>query len=157
MKTLNKVELVGYVSNPEVMGMQNGTQLIKCSLATHESYKNRTGEWETETTWHRIIFWKSPKNENVIDLMKGMRIKVSGKLVVNQFTDKEGAKRTAVIVQASEIELANEEDRMEAASVEVEESIHEFVERAKSIDAESKSKKSENRKSKKDTMPTVIS
>jgi single-strand DNA-binding protein len=130
--------------------MQNGTQLIKCSLATHESYKNRLGEWETETTWHRIIFWKSPKNENVIELVKGMRIKVSGKLVVNQFTDKEGAKRTAVIVQAGEMELANDEPREEPTSVEAEESIQEFVERAKNEDAERKNKVSANKKSKKE-------
>ncbi len=150
MKTLNKVELVGYVSNSEVLGMQNGTQLIKCSLATHESYKNRLGEWETETTWHRIIFWKSPKSENVLELAKGMRIKVCGKLVVNQFTDKEGLKRTAVIVQASEMELANDEIREESASVEGKESIQEFVERAKNEDKERKSKNSLNKKSNKE-------
>lgn len=123
MKTLNKVELVGYVSNPEVLGMQNGTQLIKCSLATHESYKNRMGEWETETTWHRIIFWKSPKHENVLDLIKGMRIKVCGKLVVNQFTDKDGAKRSAVIIQASEMKLVEDE----TTQAEIEDPISEEV------------------------------
>ncbi len=119
MKTLNKVELVGYVSNPEVLGMQNGTQLIKCSLATHESYKNRLGEWETETTWHRIIFWKSPKNENVIELKKGMCVNVSGKLVVSEFTDKEGLKRTSVLVQAYDIQLASEKDALDVLIEEV--------------------------------------
>lgn len=119
MKTLNKVELVGYVSNPEVLGMQNGTQLIKCSLATHESYKNRLGEWETETTWHRIIFWKSPKNENVIELKKGMCVNVSGKLVVSEFTDKEGVKRTSVLVQAYDIQLASEKDALDVLIEEV--------------------------------------
>lgn len=119
MKTLNKVELVGYVSNPEVLGMQNGTQLIKCSLATHESYKNRLGEWETETTWHRIIFWKSPKNENVIELKKGMCVNVSGKLVLSEFTDKEGVKRTSVLVQAYDIQLASEKDALDVLIEEV--------------------------------------
>ena len=109
MKTLNKVELTGYVSNPEVLEMKNGTQLIKCSLATHENFKTRNGEWETETTWHRIIIWKSSKNENAIVLTKGMRIQVSGKLITNQFTDKEGNKRTTTLVQAYTIEQAHEE------------------------------------------------
>ncbi len=146
MKTLNKVELVGYVSNPEVLGMENGTQLIKCSLATHESYKNRTGEWETETTWHRVIFWKSSKRNNSIELIKGMRIKVCGKLVVNRFTDKEGVKRTAVIVQASEIEPINDE---EASLVEAEEPIVDFLEKGTVMSNESIRNKVEVKKSKK--------
>lgn len=119
MKTLNKVELVGYVSNPEVLGMQNGTQLIKCSLATHESYKNRLGEWEKETTWHRIVFWKSPKIEKVIELKKGMCVNVSGKLVVSEFTDKEGVKRTSVLVQACDIQLVSEKDALDVLIEEV--------------------------------------
>jgi single-stranded DNA-binding protein len=48
MKTLNKVELIGFISNPEVMEMKNGNKLFKCSLATHENYKSRSGEWQSE-------------------------------------------------------------------------------------------------------------
>lgn len=119
MKTLNKVRLVGYICNPEVIEMKNGTQLIKCSLATHESTKTRTGEWETETTFHRIIFWKSPKNTLTIDLKKGMLVEVEGKLVVNQFVDKEGMKRMAILVQASTIRTATDEPLITNVATEI--------------------------------------
>lgn len=114
MKTTNKVELAGYISNPEVMGMKNGTQLIKCSLATHEIFKISSGEWKTDTTWHRIIFWKSPKLDSSFQLVTGMFVKINGKLIVNQFTDKEGIKRVVVMVQALEIELVNEPESMDS-------------------------------------------
>jgi single-strand DNA-binding protein len=105
MKTLNKVELVGYACNPEVIIMKNGTELIKCSLATHESFKTKVGEWETETTWHRIIFWNNKPQEKSPEITKGAHLQVSGKLVVNQYTDKEGVKRSSILVQANEIEV----------------------------------------------------
>ncbi len=118
MKTTNKVELVGYVNNPEVMGITNGTQLIKCSLATHESFKTNSGEWKTETTWHRIIFWKSSRKERLFELVTGMCIKVDGKLIVNQFTDKEGVKRVVVMVQALEIEILSGQEDVERVKLE---------------------------------------
>lgn len=110
MKTLNNVELLGYVGNPEVIIMKNGTELIKCSLATHESFKTKVGEWETETTWHRIIFWNNKSEEKSPEISKGSCLKVNGKLVVNQYTDKEGNKRSSVLVQASKIDVLAKEE-----------------------------------------------
>ena len=110
MKTINNVELVGYAGNPEVIIMKNGTELIKCSLATHESFKTKVGEWETETTWHRIIFWNNKPQEKSPEITKGARLKVNGKLVVNQYTDKDGNKRSSVLVQASNIDIIAKEE-----------------------------------------------
>ena len=80
MKTVNNVELLGYVGNPEVIIMKNGTELIKCSLATHESFKTKVGAWETETTWHRIIFWN---NRTTWNLLMPMLLKIFNILFSN--------------------------------------------------------------------------
>ena len=110
MKTLNKVELVGYVSNPEVMALKSGTKMFKCSLATHENYKTRTGEWQSETTWHNIVIWNEFAKKAEAELKKGSRIHLNGKIVVDQFVDKEGKKRTAVKIQASDYDVVVEEE-----------------------------------------------
>ncbi len=110
MKTLNKVELIGYVSNPEVMAMKNGSKMFRCSLATHENFKTRSGEWQSETTWHNIVIWNEFAKKAGEELKKGSRIHLNGKIVVDQFTDKEGKKRTAVKIQAQDYELATEDE-----------------------------------------------
>jgi len=110
MKTLNKVELIGFISNPEVMEMKSGSKLFKCSLATHENFKTRNGEWETETTWHNIVIWNEYAKKAADELKKGSRIHLNGKIVVDQYTDKEGKKRSAVKIQASDYEIAKEEE-----------------------------------------------
>ena len=110
MKTLNKVELVGYVSNPEVMEMKSGSKLFRCSLATHESHQLRTGEWQSETTWHNIVMWNEYAKKAAEELKKGSRIHLNGKIVVDQFTDKEGKKRTFVKIQAMDYEVVKDEE-----------------------------------------------
>ena len=109
MKTLNKVELIGFISNPEVMEMKNGNKLFKCSLATHENYKSRSGEWQSETTWHNIVMWSDFAKKASEELVKGSRIHLNGKIVVDQFTDKEGKKRSAVKIQAIDYEMLKED------------------------------------------------
>jgi len=123
MKTLNKVELMGYVGNPEVVIMKNGTELLKCSLATHESFKTKVGNWETETTWHRIIFWNNNTGQKSPEIKKGDRLKVDGKLLVSQYTDKEGVKRSSILVRANSLDLLPKE----AAVAEVSEGVEEKV------------------------------
>lgn len=115
MKTLNKVELVGYVSNPEVLEMKNGNKMFRCSLATHENFKSRTGEWQSETTWHNIVIWNEFAKKASTELAKGSRIHLNGKLVVDQFTDKEGKKRSIVKIQASDYEIVIDEEKEKAS------------------------------------------
>lgn len=114
MKTLNKVELIGFVSNPEVMEMKNGNKLFRCSLATHENFKTRSGEWQSETTWHNIVMWNDEAKKAAEELKKGSRIHLNGKIVVDQFTDKEGKKRSVVKIQVIDYAIAI--DEVQAAS-----------------------------------------
>lgn len=110
MKTLNKVELIGYVSNPEVMDLKNGGKMFRCSLATHENFKTRTGDWQSETTWHNIVIWNDFAKKAATELSKGSRIHLNGKIVVDQFTDKEGKIRTAVKIQAQDYQIVVDEE-----------------------------------------------
>ena len=105
MNTLrNKVQLIGNLgSNPEIKNLDGGKKLAKLNLATNETYKNAKGEKVTETQWHNLIAWG--KTADIIEkyLLKGHEVAIEGKLVNNNYTDKEGVKRYTTEIQINEL------------------------------------------------------
>ena len=56
LKTNNLVILRGNVGqDPEIRRLENGTVVANVSLATNERYKDRTGEWQSITSWHKLV------------------------------------------------------------------------------------------------------
>ena len=106
MKTLNKVELSGFIGvEPEVKTLTNGSKLLRFSLATSEDYKNKAGEWVKNTTWHNVVMWNKTAEKAAEILKKGIQLSLSGKLVNKQYTDKLGNKRNAYEIMATTFEL----------------------------------------------------
>jgi len=106
-KTVNKVELNGFIGiEPEVKTLTNGSKLVRFRMATNESYKNKDGEWVTNTTWHNVVMWNKTAEKAEETLKKGTRITLEGKLISRQFTDKQGVKRTTFEILATTFELA---------------------------------------------------
>lgn len=102
----NSVRLIGRVGqNPEVKDLSNGKKLTKFSLAVSERYKNQAGELITDTHWHNITVW-GKQAELVGSLVKkGSELAIEGKLVTNNFTDKDGNKRFATEINLNEFML----------------------------------------------------
>ena len=105
MNTLrNKVQLIGNLGqNPEVKELNGGKKVAKFSLATNETYRNKTGEKVTDTQWHNLVAWG--KTAEIIEkyLKKGSEVAVEGKLLNRNYTDKEGVKRYVTEIQVSEL------------------------------------------------------
>lgn len=100
----NKVQLIGNLGvNPEVKEFEGGKKLAKFSLATNEYYKNAKGEKVTDTQWHNLIAWGNSANYIEKYLKKGMEVAVEGKLVNNNYTDKNGVKRYVTEVHVNEV------------------------------------------------------
>ncbi len=93
----NLVTLVGFVgTNPEFKMIHNEKSFVKFSLATHESWKDKEGNWQTKTHWHRISVWGKEIASGVFEnIHKGDKVRLEGKLKSNEWTDNEGKKRTA--------------------------------------------------------------
>ena len=93
MKSLNKVELIGYIGkDAELKYTPDGKAIINFQLATSDTVSDKETGGKTEiTTWHNIDLWE--KEKLVPYLVKGKRIYVEGKLRVRQFTDKDGVVR----------------------------------------------------------------
>lgn len=98
----NKVQLIGKLGfDPEVKNIEGGRKLAKFSMATNEIYRNAKGEKVEETHWHRLIAWGKVAEIAEKYLAKGAEVAIEGKLVNNNYIDKDGNKRysTEIVVQ----------------------------------------------------------
>ncbi|MEO8943886.1 MAG: single-stranded DNA-binding protein [Ginsengibacter sp.] len=102
----NKVQLIGNLGNaPEIKNTEKGKKLAKFSIATNETYYNAKGEKVTETQWHNLIAWGKIADLVEKYLLKGSEVAIEGKLMNNNYTDKEGNKKYNTEVQVHELLL----------------------------------------------------
>ena len=102
----NKVQLIGNLGNaPEVRNTESGKKLVRFSIATNESYHNSKGEKITETQWHNLIAWGKIADIAEKYLAKGTEVAIEGKLMNNNYTDKDGNKRYSTEIQVHELLL----------------------------------------------------
>jgi single-strand DNA-binding protein len=94
MSGVNKVILVGRLGkDPEVRNLENGASVANFTMATSESYKDKTtGEKKEVTEWHNIVLWRGLAEIAAKYLHKGDMIYVEGKLRTRSW-EKEGVTR----------------------------------------------------------------
>lgn len=102
---LNKVQLIGYVGkDPEIRKCQDGSDLMTFSVATTESYKDKSGEYKIVTDWHNIkLFRVSDYLKN--NICKGRLVYIEGKIKTETFTSKMNEKRSITNIHALDIKL----------------------------------------------------
>ena len=102
MLNVNRVTLLGHVGrDPEFHTNASGDRAARFSLATTERWKNRDGEPEERTEWHRIIVFGGTVDVVERLVRKGTTVLVEGRLTVREYTDKEDTRK-----QATEIIVA---------------------------------------------------
>lgn len=90
----NSVRLTGFLgSDPEIVKFGDNKSLARVSLATSDYYKNKKGDWITETQWHNLVMWGKQAEIAERQLMKGQEIAIEGKLVNRSYEDKNGVLR----------------------------------------------------------------
>lgn len=104
-KSINKVVLNGYVGmDPEIHRFDNGRLIARFTLATHENYKTREGEWVRITTWHPVVMWNNMAETALGYIRKGNQVELHGRVTLRSFVDKSGQKRTRYEVLANEMQ-----------------------------------------------------
>jgi single-strand DNA-binding protein len=96
--SVNKVFIVGNLGkDPEVRTMQSGDKVANFSVATSESWKDKSsGEKQERTQWHNIVVF----NQNIITvaekyLKKGSKVFIEGQLETRKWTDNQGIEKYA--------------------------------------------------------------
>ncbi len=94
MSSVNKVILVGNLGkDPEVRNLENGASVANFSMATTETYKDKTtGERKEITEWHNIVLWRGLADIASKYLHKGDQVYIEGKLRTRSW-EKEGVTR----------------------------------------------------------------
>lgn len=103
---INKVILVGNLGNdPEVRYMPNGNAVANISIATSDSWKDKTsGEQQEKTEWHRVVFFNRLAEIVEQYVKKGSKIYVEGRLQTRSW-EQEGVKRYSTEIVASEMQM----------------------------------------------------
>jgi single-strand DNA-binding protein len=99
---LNRVMLIGHLGrDPEVRRLEGGQAVGKFSVATNESYQDKSGSWQTLTEWHEVVVWRQLAERAEMQLKKGMQVYIEGKLSTRSWQDAEGNQRRTTEVVAN--------------------------------------------------------
>src|SRR4051812_467515 len=109
MAGVNKVILVGNLGDdPEARSLNNGGEVVNLRVATSESWKDRDGNRQERTEWHRVVIF----NENLGKvaksyLRKGSKVYLEGQIQTRKWQDQSGADRysTEIVLQKFRGEL----------------------------------------------------
>ncbi len=112
MAGVNKVILVGNLGkDPEVRSLENGAMVANFSMATSETYKDRTsGERKSITEWHNVVVWRGLAEIAEKYLKKGSQIYIEGKLRSRQWQDKDGQNRYTTEIVADTMQMVGKRD-----------------------------------------------
>ncbi len=104
--SVNKVILVGRLGrDPETRYTGGGQAVANFSVATDETYKDRNGERQKRTEWHKIVVWGKQAEIAQQYLKKGSLIFIEGRIQSREWQDKEGQKRTSFEIVASNFRM----------------------------------------------------
>src|SRR5215469_11166210 len=104
--SVNKVILVGRLGrDPETRFTTGGQAVANFSVATDESYKDRNGERQKRTEWHKIVVWGKQAEIAQQYLKKGSLVFIEGRIQSRDWQDKEGQKRTSFEIVANNFRM----------------------------------------------------
>jgi single-strand DNA-binding protein len=109
MSSVNKVILIGNVGkDPEIRSMSSGDKVANLSVATSERWKDKNGEKQEKTEWHKVTVF----NQNIVKVVeqyvfKGQKVYIEGQLETRKWIDQNGQERytTEVIIKPYKGEL----------------------------------------------------
>jgi len=104
MAGVNKVILIGNLgADPEVRFTPSGQAVANFRIATSEAWKDKDGQKQERTEWHRIVVWGKLGELCGEYLKKGRQVYLEGRLQTREWTDKEGKKNYTTEVVVSNV------------------------------------------------------
>ena len=106
MASVNKVILVGNLGkDPEVRYSANGDAIANITVATTDSWKDKSGDKQERTEWHRVSFFGKLAEIAGEYLKKGSQIYIEGRLQTRKWQDKEGQDRYTTEIIADRMQM----------------------------------------------------
>lgn len=106
MASVNKVILVGHLGrDPEVRYTSDNATIANVSIATSESWKDKSGAKQEKTEWHRVSFFGKLAEIVGEYLKKGSHVYVEGRLQTRKWQDKDGQDRYTTEIIADRMQM----------------------------------------------------
>jgi single-strand DNA-binding protein len=106
MASVNKVILVGNLGrDPEVRYLPDGGAVTNISVATTDVWKDKSGEKQERTEWHRVVFFSKLAEIAGEYLRKGSQVYIEGRLQTRKWQDKEGQDRYTTEIVADRMQM----------------------------------------------------
>jgi single-strand DNA-binding protein len=106
MASVNKVILIGNLGkDPEVRYLPSGDAVANISIATTETWKDKGGEKQEKTEWHRVSMFSKLAEIAGEYLKKGSQVYIEGRLETRKWTDKEGHERYTTEIRADRMQM----------------------------------------------------
>lgn len=107
MRGVNKVILIGNCGkDPETRYLPSGGAVANVSIATSESWKDKTsGESKEKTEWHNVVFYGKLAEIVGQYVKKGSSVYIEGRIQTRKWTDKEGKDRYTTEIIADQMQM----------------------------------------------------
>jgi single-strand DNA-binding protein len=106
MASVNKVILIGNLGrDPETRYMPDGGAVTNVSIATTETWKDKNGEKQEKTEWHRVAFFGKLAEIAGEYLKKGSQVYVEGRLQTRKWQDKDGQDKYTTEIVADRMQM----------------------------------------------------
>jgi len=106
MASVNKAIIIGNLGrDPEIRYTESGQAVANFSVATSEKFKDKQGEQQETTEWHRIVVWGKQAENCAQYLAKGRSVYVEGNLQTREWQDKDGGKRQTTEIRAQRVQF----------------------------------------------------
>ncbi len=104
--SVNKVILIGRLGqNPEVRYTPSGAAVANFSVATNESWTDKSGQKQERAEWHKVVVWGKLAELCSQYLTKGRQVYLEGRLQTRQWQDKDGQTKYTTEVQAQTVQF----------------------------------------------------
>jgi single-strand DNA-binding protein len=106
MASVNKVILIGNLGrDPETRYMPDGGAITNISVATTDVWKDKQGEKQEKTEWHRVAFFGKLAEIAGEYLKKGSQVYVEGRLQTRKWQDKDGQDKYSTEIIANAMQM----------------------------------------------------
>ena len=106
MASVNKVILIGNLGkDPETRFMSNGDAVTNITVATTDAWKDKQGEKQEKTEWHRVTFYRKLAEIVGEYLKKGSAVYIEGRLETRKWQDAQGVDRYSTDIIANDMKM----------------------------------------------------
>jgi single-strand DNA-binding protein len=106
MASVNKVVLLGNLGrDPETRFTTGGDAVTNLNIATSEQWKDKSGEKQEKTEWHRVVLFGRTAEVAAEYCKKGKQVYIEGRLQTRKYTDKDGVEKYATEIVGDRMQL----------------------------------------------------